>query len=143
MRTFSATKEDTLHKRWYVVDATDKVLGRLATEIAKVLRGKNKPTYTPHMDMGDHVIVINAEKIKITGKKMAQKKYYRHSGYTGSLKEITLDKMMAKHPERVIRFAVRGMMPKGKLGRRMLKKLRVYAGPEHRHHAQQPEVLDI
>jgi large subunit ribosomal protein L13 len=143
--TYSPKKKDTLdkNKKWYVVDAEDKILGRLATEIAVILRGKNKPTYSPHMDMGDHVIVINAEKIKVTGKKMTQKKYYRHTGYVGHLRETSLEEMLQKHPERVIYKAVKGMMPKNKLSRKMIKKLRVYAGSKHPHQAQQPEVLEL
>lgn len=143
MPTYSPKKEDTLDKKWYVVDAADKILGRLATEIAVILRGKNKPTYSPHMDMGDHVIVINAEKVKVTGKKMTQKKYYRHTGYVGHLREVSLEEMLQKHPERVIYKAVKGMMPKNKLSRKMIKKLRVYAGSEHPHQAQQAEVLEL
>lgn len=145
MPTYSPKKKDTLdkNKKWYVVDAEDKILGRLATEIAVILRGKNKPTYSPHMDMGDHVIVINAEKIKVTGKKMTQKKYYRHTGYVGHLRETSLEEMLQKHPERVIYKAVKGMMPKNKLSRKMIKKLRVYAGSKHPHQAQQPEVLEL
>jgi len=132
---------DKLEKKWYVVDASGMVLGRLASEIAKVLRGKNKPEYTPFVDTGDYVVVINAEKIKVTGKKLNQKIYYRHSDYIGSLKETTLKEMLEKHPERVIEFAVKGMLPKGPLGREMITKLHVYAGAEHPHAAQKPEVL--
>ena len=131
----------TIERKWYVVDATDMTLGRLASEVAKVLRGKNKAIFTPHIDTGDYVIVVNAEKIKVTGKKMEQKIYYRHSDYVGGMKETTLKEMLAKHPERVIEFAVKGMLPKGPLGREMYKKLFVYAGPEHKHAAQKPEVL--
>ena len=131
----------TIERKWYVVDAEGKTLGRLASEIAKVLRGKNKAIFTPHIDTGDYVIVVNAEKIKVTGKKMDQKIYYRHSDYVGGMKETTLKEMLAKHPERVIEFAVKGMLPKGPLGREMYKKLFVYAGPEHKHAAQKPEVL--
>ena len=131
----------TIDRKWYVVDATDMTLGRLASEIAKVLRGKNKAIFTPHIDTGDYVIVINAEKIAVTGKKLDQKIYYHHSDYVGGMKETTLREMMAKKPERVIELAVKGMLPKGPLGRQMLKKLHVYAGPEHKHEAQKPEVL--
>ncbi|MEE1114742.1 MAG: 50S ribosomal protein L13 [Eubacterium sp.] len=140
MNTYMANP-DKLEKKWYVVDASGMVLGRLASEIAKVLRGKNKPEYTPFVDTGDYVVVINAEKIKVTGKKLNQKIYYRHSDYIGSLKETTLKEMLEKHPERVIEFAVKGMLPKGPLGREMITKLHVYAGAEHPHAAQKPEVL--
>ena len=131
----------TIDRKWYVVDATDMTLGRLASEVAKVLRGKNKPIFTPHIDCGDNVIVINAEKIKVTGKKMDQKVYYHHSDYVGGLKEATLREKLAKKPEQVIVLAVKGMLPKGPLGRQMFTKLHVYAGPEHKHEAQKPEVL--
>ena len=131
----------TVGKKWYVVDATDMTLGRLASEVAKVLRGKNKPQFTPFLDMGDYVIVINAEKIKVTGKKLDQKIYYRHSDYVGGMKETTLKDQLAKKPESVIEMAVKGMLPKGPLGRKMYTKLFVYAGPEHKHAAQKPEVL--
>ena len=140
MKTFMASPS-TIERKWYVVDATGYTLGRLASEVAKVLRGKNKAIFTPHIDTGDYVIVVNAEKIKVTGKKMEQKIYYRHSDYVGGMKETTLKEMLAKHPERVIEFAVKGMLPKGPLGREMYKKLFVYAGPEHKHEAQKPEVL--
>ena len=133
----------TIDRKWYVVDATDMTLGRLASEVAKVLRGKNKPIFTPHIDCGDNVIVINAEKIKVTGKKMDQKVYYHHSDYVGGLKEATLREKLAKKPEQVIELAVKGMLPKGPLGRQMIKKLYVYAGPEHKQQAQKPEVLEI
>ena len=133
----------TVERKWYVVDAEGKTLGRLASEVANVLRGKNKPTYTPHIDTGDYVIVVNAEKIQVTGKKLDQKIYYHHSEYVGGMKEATLREMMQKKPEFVITHAVKGMLPKGPLGRQMLKKLHVYAGPEHNHAAQKPEVLDI
>ncbi|MEF2878922.1 MAG: 50S ribosomal protein L13 [Blautia sp.] len=132
---------DKIERKWYVVDADGQTLGRLTSEIAKVLRGKNKPVYTPHIDTGDYVIVVNAEKIKVTGKKMDQKVYYRHSDYVGGMKETTLREMLAKKPEKVIELAVKGMLPKGPLGRSMIKKLHVYAGPEHNHAAQKPEVL--
>lgn len=140
MKTFMASPA-TIDRKWYVVDATDMTLGRLASEVAKVLRGKNKPIFTPHIDCGDNVIVINAEKIKVTGKKMDQKVYYHHSDYVGGLKEATLREKLEKKPEQVIELAVKGMLPKGPLGRQMFTKLHVYAGPEHRHEAQKPEVL--
>ncbi len=140
MKTFMASPA-TVDRKWYVVDATGMTLGRLASEIAKVLRGKNKPIFTPHIDTGDNVIVINAEKIAVTGKKMEQKIYYHHSDYVGGMKETTLKEKLAKKPESVIELAVKGMLPKGPLGRQMLKKLHVYAGPEHKHEAQKPEVL--
>ena len=140
MKTFMASPA-TIDRKWYVVDATDMTLGRLAAEVAKVLRGKNKPIFTPHMDTGDYVIVVNAEKIKVTGKKMDQKIYYHHSDYVGGMKETTLKEMMAKKPARVIELAVKGMLPKGPLGRLMYTKLHVYAGAEHPHMAQKPEVL--
>ena len=140
MKTYMANP-NKIERKWYVVDATDKTLGRLTSEIAKVLRGKNKPVYTPHIDTGDYVIVVNAEKIAVTGKKLDQKVYYHHSDYVGGMKESTLREMMAKKPEQVIELAVKGMLPKGPLGRSMIKKLHVYAGPEHDHQAQKPEVL--
>lgn len=140
MDTYMARKED-VERKWYVVDATGCTLGRLSTEIARILRGKNKPTYTPHIDTGDYIIVVNAEKIKVTGKKLDQKIYYHHSEYIGGMKETTLKDMLAKHPERVIEHAVKGMLPKGPLGRQMYKKLFVYAGPDHKHAAQKPEAL--
>lgn len=140
MRTFMASPA-TIDRKWYVVDATDMTLGRMASEIAKILRGKNKPIFTPHMDTGDYVIVVNAEKIKVTGKKLDQKIYYRHSDYVGGMKETKLKEKLAKKPEEVIELAVKGMLPKGPLGREMYKKLFVYAGPDHKHAAQKPEVL--
>ena len=140
MNTFMASPA-TIDRKWYVVDATGMTLGRLSSEIAKVLRGKNKPIFTPHMDCGDYVSVVNAEKIVVTGKKLDQKIYYRHSEYVGGMKETTLKEMLAKHPERVIEHAVKGMLPKGPLGREMYKKLFVYAGPDHKHAAQKPEAL--
>ena len=140
MKTFMASPA-TIDRKWYVVDATDMTLGRLASEVAHVLRGKNKPICTPHIDCGDNVIVINAEKIKVTGKKMDQKVYYHHSDYVGGLKEATLREKLEKKPEQVIELAVKGMLPKGPLGRQMFTKLHVYAGPEHKHEAQKPEVL--
>ena len=132
---------DKIERKWYVVDAEGQTLGRLASEVAKVLRGKNKPVFTPHVDTGDYVIIVNADKIKVTGKKMEQKIYYNHSEYVGGMKETTLKEMMDKKPERVLELAVKGMLPKGPLGRTMIKKLHVYAGPEHNHAAQKPEVL--
>ena len=132
---------DKVERKWYVVDADGQTLGRLASEIAKVLRGKNKPIYTPHIDTGDYVIVVNADKINVTGKKLDQKVYYHHSDYVGGMKETTLREMLAKKPEKVIELAVKGMLPKGALGRAMIGKLHVYAGPEHKHEAQKPEVL--
>ena len=132
-----------IERRWFVVDADGKTLGRLASQIAHVLRGKHKPTYSPHMDLGDHIVVINAEKIHVTGRKAEQKVYYRHTGYPGGLRTTTYEDMLDKHPERILRNAIKGMMPNNALGRNMYKKLRVYAGPEHEQAAQQPEVLDI
>lgn len=142
MKSFMASPS-TIERKWYVVDATGHTLGRLSSEIASVLRGKNKPTYTPHVDTGDYVIVINADKIKVTGKKMDQKIYYNHSEYVGGMRETTLKEMMAKKPCDVITLAVKGMLPKGPLGRQMLTKLHVYAGAEHDNAAQKPEVLEI
>ena len=142
MNTFMASPA-TIDRKWYVVDATGMTLGRLSSEIAKVLRGKNKPIFTPHIDCGDYVIVVNAEKIVVTGKKLDQKIYYRHSEYVGGMKETTLKEMLAKHPERVIEHAVKGMLPKGPLGREMYKKLFVYAGPDHLQEAQNPEKLTL
>ena len=132
---------DKIERKWYVVDADGCTLGRLASGVASVLRGKNKPQFTPHVDTGDYVIIVNADKIKVTGKKLEQKIYYNHSDYVGGMKETTLKEMLAKKPERVIELAVKGMLPKGPLGRSMIKKLHVYAGPEHNHAAQKPEVL--
>ena len=140
MKTYMANP-DKIERKWYVVDAEGQTLGRLSAEIAKVLRGKNKPVYTPHIDTGDYVIIINAEKVAVTGKKLDQKVYYHHSDYVGGMKETTLKEMMAKKPEKVLELAVKGMLPKGPLGRSMIKKLHVYAGPEHKHEAQKPEVL--
>lgn len=140
MKTFMASP-DTINRKWYVVDAEGKTLGRLASEIAKVLRGRHKPIFTPHMDTGDYVIVVNAEKIKVSGKKLDQKIYYKHSGYVGGMKETTLKDMLKKHPERVVEYAVNGMLPKGHLGRQMYRKLFVYVGPDHKHAAQKPEAL--
>ena len=140
MKSYMANP-DKIERKWYVVDAADCTLGRLASEVAKILRGKNKPQFTPHIDTGDYVIIVNAEKIKVTGKKLDQKIYYHHSGYVGGMKETTLKEMLAKKPEKVLELAVKGMLPKGPLGRSMLKKLFVYAGPEHKHEAQKPEVI--
>jgi len=140
--TQSAREQDVQHD-WYVVDAQGQTLGRLATQVATILRGKNKPSYTPHVDCGDYVVVVNAEKVHVTGQKMAQKKYYRHSGYPGGLKEVTLRDQLDKFPNRVIEAAVRGMLPHNRLGRRMFKKLKVYAGPDHPHEAQQPKMLEL
>jgi len=142
MKTFMPNSAN-VERKWYVVDAEGKTLGRISTEIAKVLRGKNKPEYTPHADMGDYVIVVNAEKVVTTGKKLDQKVYYHHSDYVGGMKETTLREMLQRHPERVIENAVRGMLPKGPLGRQMYKKLFVYAGPEHKHEAQKPIALEF
>ena len=140
MQTY-VTNPDKIERKWYVVDAEGCTLGRLASGVASVLRGKNKPQFTPHVDTGDYVIVVNADKIKVTGKKMDQKIYYNHSDYVGGMKETTLKEMMAKKPEKVVELAVKGMLPKGPLGREMYTKLFVYAGPEHKHAAQKPEVL--
>ena len=140
MRTYVA-KPAEIERKWYVVDATGYTLGRLASEVAKVLRGKNKPIFTPNFDTGDYVIIVNAEKIKVTGKKMNQKVYFQHSDYVGGVRETSLKEMLDKHPERVLEFAVKGMLPKGPLGRDMYKKLFVYAGPDHKHEAQKPEAL--
>lgn len=142
MKTFSAKPED-VRRDWYLVDATDKTLGRLSTEIARRLRGKHKPEYTPHVDTGDYIVVVNADKIRVTGNKMKDKMYHRHTGYIGNLKSMSLEKLMDEHPERALEFAVKGMLPRNPLGRRMLAKLRVFAGPEHNHEAQQPIPLDI
>ena len=142
MKTFMASPA-TIDRKWYVVDAEGKTLGRLASEVAKVLRGKNKAIFTPHIDTGDYVIVVNADKVKVTGKKLDQKIYYHHSDYIGGMKETTLREMMNKHPERVIEYAVKGMLPKGPLGRQMYTKLFVYAGPDHKHSAQKPETLEF
>ncbi len=142
MKTYMANP-DKIERKWYVVDADGCTLGRLASEVAKVLRGKNKPEFTPHIDTGDYVIVVNAEKIKVSGKKLEQKIYYHHSDYVGGMKETTLAQMLEKKPERVIELAVKGMLPKGPLGRTMYKKLFVYTGPEHKHAAQKPEALSF
>ena len=140
MKTFMASPA-TIDRKWYVVDADGMTLGRLASEVAKVLRGKNKPIFTPHMDTGDYVIIVNAAKVKVTGKKLDQKIYYRHSEYVGGMKETTLKEKLAKKPKEVVELAVKGMLPKGPLGRQMYRKLHVYAGPEHEQQAQKPEVL--
>jgi large subunit ribosomal protein L13 len=142
MTTLSA-KPAEVRREWYLVDAEGKTLGRLASELARRLRGKHKPQYTPHVDTGDYIVVINAEKIRVTGNKLQDKMYHHHTGYIGNLKSINLDKLLVKAPERVITYAVKGMMPRNPLGRAMIKKLRVYAGTEHRHQAQQPTPLDI
>ncbi|ROR34730.1 50S ribosomal protein L13 [Inmirania thermothiophila] len=142
MKTFVA-KPAEVRRDWYVVDAAGKTLGRLAAEIARRLRGKHKPEYTPHVDTGDYIVVVNAGKVRVTGRKLEQKVYHRHTGYVGNLKSETLGKLLARRPERVIELAVKGMLPKGPLGRAMFRKLKVYAGPEHRHQAQQPKPLDI
>ena len=142
MKTFMANAQ-TVERKWYVVDADGMTLGRLASQVAAILRGKNKPIYTPHCDTGDHVIVINAAKVVLTGKKLDQKVYYHHSGYAGGMKETKYRKLMAEKPEFAVKHAVVGMLPKGPLGRQMARKLRVYAGPEHEHEAQKPEVLEL
>jgi large subunit ribosomal protein L13 len=143
VKTTKSAKEQDIERDWYVIDAQGQTLGRLATRVATILRGKNKPLYTPHVDCGDYVIVVNAEKIHVTGQKMTQKRYYRHSGYPGGLKEVTLRDQLQKFPNRVIEAAVRGMLPKNRLGRRMFKKLKVYAGPSHPHQAQQPKPMEL
>ena len=142
MKTFTATPS-TIKREWFVVDATDKTLGRLATELAHRLRGKHKPTFTPNMDTGDYMVVVNAEKIKVTGNKLEDKMYYRHTGYIGNLKSVNLGKLLETHPERVIQNAVRGMLPRNPLGRATFRKLHVYAGAEHPHEAQQPTQLEL
>jgi len=142
MGTYSA-KPSEVTRAWFVVDAEGKALGRLASEIASRLRGKHKPIYTPHIDTGDYIVVINAEKVAVTGKKFTDKMYYRHTGYIGNLKSISFDKLQAQRPERIIELAVKGMLPKGPLGRDMYRKLKVYAGPEHNHHAQKPVTLEV
>jgi len=141
-RTFTPRSGD-IERQWFVVDAAGQTLGRLATQIASVLRGKHKPTYSPHMDVGDHIIVINADKIQVTGRKAEQKVYYRHTGYPGGIRSTPYARMLERHPERILRKAVWGMLPHNVLGRQVFKKLRVYKGPEHRHAAQQPQVLDL
>ena len=142
MKSYMA-KPNEIERKWYVIDAENKVLGRLASEIAKILSGKNKPIYTPHVDTGDFVIVINADKVKLTGKKLNQKHYRYHTGYPGGLRSIPYERLMEKNPERVIELAVKGMLPKNRLGRKMFKKLKVYRGPEHKHEAQKPEPYEF
>ena len=142
MKTFVA-KEHEIEKTWHLIDASDKVLGRLATEIANILRGKNKAVFTPHMDAGDYVVVVNAAKVVLTGEKLEKKVYYRHSGYVGGLKKAIAKEMLQKRPENLIRLAVKGMLPKNSLGRRQLAKLKIYAGPDHPHQAQKPEKLEV
>lgn len=142
MKTYTATPS-TIKRDWFVIDANDKVLGRLATAVADRLRGKHKPEYTPTIDTGDYIVIVNAEKVRVTGRKFTDKKYYRHSGYPGGLKETTFDKLQEKAPEEIIKKAVKGMLPKGPLGREMFRKLKIYAGPEHQHSAQQPSVLEL
>ena len=142
MKTFSA-KPHEVRRDWYVVDATGKTLGRLSTEIARRLRGKHKPVYTPHVDTGDYIVVVNAEKIRVTGNKLKDKMYHRYTGYVGNLKSISLEKLLEEAPERALQYAVKGMLPRNPLGRKMLSKLRVFVGPEHKHEAQQPLPLDI
>jgi large subunit ribosomal protein L13 len=142
MKSFVAKNED-ISREWYVVDATDQTLGRLATQVAMRLRGKHKPIFAPHMDTGDFIIVINADKVKLTGRKLDQKLYHRHSGYPGGLTSLTARRLLELHPERLVTFAVKGMLPKNRLGRRLLTKLKVYAGPEHPHQAQQPQPLTL
>jgi large subunit ribosomal protein L13 len=142
VKTYTVGAKD-IERGWYLVNAEGKTLGRLASEIAKVLRGKHKPIYTPHLDCGDYVIVVNADKVRVTGRKLDQKMYYRHTGYPGGIKSISLRNQLQKHPERVLQAAVRGMLPKNRLGRKMLKKLKVYAGGSHPHQAQQPKVLEL
>lgn len=142
MKTISAREQD-IQRDWYVIDAQGQTLGRLATRVATILRGKHKPFYTPHVDCGDYVIIVNAERIHVTGQKLTQKKYYRHSGYPGGLKTVILRDQLQKFPGRVIESAVRGMLPKNRLGRRMFRKLKVYAGPNHPHEAQQPKLMEL
>jgi large subunit ribosomal protein L13 len=142
MKTYSA-KPHEVQRNWYLIDAENKTLGRLASRIALYLRGKHKPEFTPHVDTGDYIVVINADKIKVTGRKFTDKKYYHHSGFPGGIKETTFDKLQDKHPERVLEIAVKGMLPKNSLGRDMFRKLKVYAGVEHQHQAQQPKMLDL
>jgi large subunit ribosomal protein L13 len=141
-KTFVPQK-DKIERKWWLVDAEDMILGRMATEVAKILRGRHKPTFTPFFDTGDFVVIINAEKIKLTGAKESQKMYYRHSGYMGGIKEVQYERMLATHPERIIKHAIKGMLPKNKLNRKILKKLKIYAGSEHKHAAQKPEALKI
>ncbi len=143
MRTTFMANDNTVERKWYVVDAEGQRLGRLASEVASILRGKHKPTYTPHVDTGDNVIIVNAEKIELTGNKINDKMYYRHSGYTGGLKERNANEMRTNHSEKMLEIAIKGMLPKGPLGRKMFKKLHVYRGPEHKNQAQQPEVYEL
>ncbi|GAB3795672.1 50S ribosomal protein L13 [Virgibacillus kimchii] len=143
MRTTFMANEANIERKWFVVDAAGQRLGRLSSEVAAILRGKHKPTYTPHADTGDHVIIINADKIELTGNKMTDKKYYRHTGYTGGIKERNAEEMRTKYPEQMLELAVKGMLPKGPLGRKMGKKLHVYRGSEHKHEAQKPEVYEL
>lgn len=142
MKSYMA-KPNEIDRKWYVIDAEGKVLGRLASEVATILRGKHKPIYTPHVDTGDYVIIINADKVKLTGKKLEQKEYRYHTGYPGGLRSISYNRMMKENPEKAIYLAVKGMLPKNRLGRKMIKKLRVYSGPEHNHEAQQPELYEF
>lgn len=142
MKTFSA-KPAEVKRDWYIIDATGKTLGRMASEIASRLRGKHKAEYTPHVDTGDYIVVVNAEKVHVTGKKFTDKVYYKHTGFPGGIRSMTFEKMMERSPEKIISIAVKGMLPKNPLGRAMFRKLKVYAGPDHRHHAQQPQTLDI
>lgn len=142
LKTYNLKNEE-IERKWYLIDAKDKNLGRLCTEVAKILRGKNKPSFTPHLDCGDYVVIINADKIKVTGNKLKDKKYYRHSGYVGNLKVTNLEKMLEKSPEFVIRNAVKGMLPRNTLGRKMLKKLKIYRGEENKHSAQKPQKIDL
>jgi len=142
LKTFSPKKED-IERKWYLVDAKNQVLGRLASQVARILRGKHKAIFAPHVDVGDHVVIINAEKVRVTGKKAQQKRYRRYSGYPSGLKETIYEDMLAKHPERIVEHAIRGMLPKNRLGRKMFKKLRIYAGEEHPHEAQKPETLTL
>ena len=141
--TTQSAKPAEVRRAWYLIDAEGKTLGRLASECARRLRGKHKPTYTPHVDTGDYLVIVNADKVRVTGNKMTDKMYYRHTGYIGNLRSASLEQMLDKHPERVIQFAVKGMLPRNPLGRAMIKKMKVFAGPEHRHAAQQPQPLEI
>ncbi|MBM7717110.1 50S ribosomal protein L13 [Siminovitchia sp. FSL H7-0308] len=143
MRTTYMAKAGEIDRKWYVVDAEGKTLGRLASEVASILRGKHKPTYTPHIDTGDHVIIVNAEKIELTGNKWSDKIYYRHTGFLGGIKQRTAQEMKEKQPQKMLELAIKGMLPKGPLGRQMYRKLHVYAGPEHPHHAQQPQTYEL
>lgn len=142
MKTY-ATKASDIVRKWYVVDAQDKTLGRLASEVARVLMGKHKPIFSPNLDTGDFVVIVNAEKIRVTGRKLTDKMYYHHSGYPGGIKSASLEQMLERHPDRVLRLAIKNMLPHNKLGRNMIRKLKVYAGPEHPHEAQQPEKLEL